>query len=226
MFSTHQDYFLKQLGADGYYTDFSSASREGMMDINNKCWSKRMHDMLGIPLEKRAELVDEPGKVVGHIPKDVAELTGLAEGTPICVGAHDQNCNTFGSGGVDDGTAVVVMGTFGSCFIVSDEPIRDPKGRLVVKGNHGVGNYTIEAFSNTSASSYRWYRDTFCDIEKFSAELVKTDPYELINAQIADVPPGANGITFLPYLQGASGSKINDKGRGVFKMCIRDRSWQ
>ena len=46
MFSTHQDYFLKQLGADGYYTDFSSASREGMMDINNKCWSKRMHDML------------------------------------------------------------------------------------------------------------------------------------------------------------------------------------
>ena len=100
------------------------------MDINNKCWSKRMHDMLGIPLEKRAELVDEPGKVVGHIPKDIAELTGLAEGTPICVGAHDQNCNTFGSGGVDDGTAVVVMGTFGSCFIVSDEPIRDPKGRL------------------------------------------------------------------------------------------------
>lgn len=62
MFSTHQDYFLKQLGADGYYTDFSSASREGMMDINNKCWSKRMHDMLGIPLEKRAELVDEPVK--------------------------------------------------------------------------------------------------------------------------------------------------------------------
>ena len=83
MFSTHQDYFLKQLGADGYYTDFSSASREGMMDINNKCWSKRMHDMLGISLEKRAELVDEPGKVVGHIPKDIAELTGLAEGTPI-----------------------------------------------------------------------------------------------------------------------------------------------
>lgn len=216
MFSTHQDYFLKELGADGYYTDFSSASREGMMDINNNCWSKRLHDMLEIPLEKRAKIISEPGKVVGNIPTDVAELTGLAEGTPICIGAHDQNCNTFGSGGIDDGTAIVVMGTFGSCFIVCDESIRDPKSRLVVKGNHGVGNFTIEAFSNTSASSYRWYRDTFCDIEKLSADLVKTDPYELINAQIADVPPGANGITFLPYLQGASGSKINDKARGVF----------
>ncbi|MEG0378848.1 MAG: FGGY family carbohydrate kinase, partial [Eubacterium sp.] len=216
MFSTHQDYFLKQLGADGYYTDLSSASREGMMDIDNNCWSKRIHDMLGISLEKRAELVTDPGRVVGHIPKDVAEQTGLAEGTPICIGAHDQNCNTFGSGAIEDGTAVVVMGTFGSCFVVSDEAIRDPKGRLIVKGNHGVGNFTIEAFSNTSASSYRWYRDTFCEIEKVAANFVKTDPYELINEQIAEVPPGANGITFLPYLQGASGSKINDKARGTF----------
>lgn len=32
LFSTQQDYFLKQFGADGYYTDFSSASREGMME--------------------------------------------------------------------------------------------------------------------------------------------------------------------------------------------------
>lgn len=215
LFSTHQDYFLKQLGADDYYTDFSSASREGMMDIDNQCWSKELHDMLGIPLSKRAKIVSEPGKVVGHIPADVAEKTGLVEGTPICMGAHDQNCNTFGSGGVDDGTAIIVMGTFGSCFIVSDKSIRDPKGRLVVKGNHGVGNYTIEAFSNTSASSYRWYRDTFCDMEKFAADLVKGSTYHLINEQIATVAPGANGITFLPYLQGASGSKINDKARGT-----------
>ncbi len=30
LFSTHQDYFLKEFGAEGYYTDLSSASREGM----------------------------------------------------------------------------------------------------------------------------------------------------------------------------------------------------
>lgn len=216
LFSTHQDYFLKELGADGYYTDFSSASREGMMDINNKEWSKKHHDMLGIPLSKRAEIIAEPGKVVGHIPADIAELTGLAEGTPICIGAHDQNCNTFGSGAVDDGTAVMVMGTFGSCFIASDESIRDPKGRLVVKGNHGVGNFTIEAFSNTSASSYRWYRDTFADLEKIAGEVSGVDPYDIINEQIAGVPIGANGITFLPYLQGVSGAKLNDQARATF----------
>ncbi len=132
LFSTHQDYFLKQLGADDYYTDFSSASREGMMDINTNQWSKKVHDIVGIPLEKRAKIVAEPGKVVGCINAEISKLTGLAEGTPVCMGAHDQNCNTFGCGGVDDGTAVMVMGTFGSCFVISDKNIRDPKGYLVV----------------------------------------------------------------------------------------------
>lgn len=216
MFSTHQDYFLKEFGADGYYTDLSSASRDGMCDVNNNVWAMDIFDMLEIPIEKRPILVTEPGKVVGHIPADVAAKTGLAEGTPLCMGAHDQNCCTFGVGAIEDGTVVMVVGTFGSCFVVSDTPIRDPKGRLVVKGNHGVGNWTIEAFSNTAASSYRWYRDTFCDLEKATGALSGIDAYELINAQIANVPPGANGITFLSYLQGASGSRINSNARGTF----------
>lgn len=216
LFSTHQDYFLKQFGADGYYTDFSSASREGMMDIDKQCWSKELHDMLEIPLSKRAEIVKEPGKVVGKIGQEVSEKTGLPVGTPICMGAHDQNCCTFGAGAVEDGTATLVMGTFGSCFIVSDKSIRDPKERLIVKGNHGVGNYTIEAFSNTAASSYRWYRDVFCDYEKQLAKEQGKDPYDLINEQIATSPIGANGVTFLSYLQGASGSRINGNARGTF----------
>ena len=216
VFSTMQDYFLKQFGADGYYTDWSSASREGMMDIDNQCWSKEMHDMLGIDLSKRAEIVSEPGKVVGYIKEDISALTGLPVGTPICMGAHDQNCCTFGAGAVDDGTAVLVMGTFGSCFVVSDESIRDPKERLVVKGNHGCGNYTIEAFSNTAASSYRWYRDTFCDYEKVLGKETGKDPYDLINEQIATSPIGANEVTFLSFLQGASGARINGKARGTF----------
>ena len=216
MFTTHQDYFLKEFGADGYYTDASSASREGMMDVDNGVWSKEIHDLCGVPIEKRAKLVLEPGKVVGYITKEVSEASGLAVGTPICLGAHDQNCNTFGSGGVKDGTAVMVVGTFGSCFVVSDKSIRDPNGKLVVKGNHGCGNFTIEAFSSTAASSYRWYRDTFCDFEKFKAPQDGVDPYELINAQIEKSPIGARGITFLPYLQGVSGAKLNASARATF----------
>ena len=216
MFSTNQDYFLKAFGAEGYYTDLSSASRDGMCDVDNHVWASRMFEVLDIPRDRRPELVTAPGKVVGRIQKDIADKTGLAEGTLICMGAHDQNCNTFGSGAINDGEAVMVIGTFGSCFVVSDHPIRDPNQKLVVKGNHGVGNWTIEAFSATAASSFRWYRDTFGDLEIAAGKMLKDDPYNLITKQIDTVPPGANGITFLSYLQGASGARLNGNARGVF----------
>lgn len=92
----------------------------------------------------------------------------------------------------------------------------------MVKGNHGCGNFTIEAFSNTAASSYRWYRDTFCDYEKLMAKEQGEDPYDLINKQIATSPIGANGITFLSFLQGAGGARINGKQRGTF---VRNDTW-
>lgn len=216
LFSTQQDYFLKVFGADGYYTDIATATRDSLVDIDNACWSKDLLDLVGIPESKRPKIILEAGKIVGHVTAKVAAQCGLLEGTPLCLATFDQNCNTFGAGGVEDGTAVMVMGTFGSCFVVTDKSIRDPKGRLVVKNNVGMGNYTIEAFSNACAASYRWYRDTFGEMEKQEASRTNADAYDLINDQISNVPPGANGITFLPYLQGASGCKLNDKAQGAF----------
>ncbi|HSV74598.1 MAG TPA: FGGY family carbohydrate kinase [Chthonomonadales bacterium] len=216
MFSTHMDYFMREFGATEYWTDISSASREGMFDVDHHCWSERLHDVLGIPLSKRAKVALEPGRVVGTVSAAVAAQAGLAEGTLLCIGAHDQNASTFGAGAIRDGTAVMVVGTFGSCFVVSDQPVRDPNGKLVVKGNHGVGNWTIEGFSNASASSFRWYRDVFGDVETAAAKTLGKDPYELICAQAESSEPGAGGITFLPYLQGAAGTRLNANARGVF----------
>jgi xylulokinase len=216
LFSTHQDYFLRVFGAEEYWTDLSSASREGTLITDTFEWDPVTHDILGIPISKRAKIALEPGKVVGHITAEVAAKTGLAEGTALCVAAHDQNCSTFGGGAVNPGETVMVIGTFGSCFVVLGEPNRDPAGKLVVKPNHGVGNWTIEAFSLTSASAFRWYRDVLADMEKATAAETGRDPYDIITESVAAVPPGANGVTFLPYLQGASGSRQNGLAKATF----------
>ncbi len=215
-FTTHQDYFLRVFGADEYWTDTASASREGMLDLDTNDWDPLTHEFLGIPMSKRAQVTDEPGKVVGRVSPSVAAATGLVAGTPLCVGSLDQNCSTFGGGDVRPGDTVMVIGTFGSCFVVLGEPNRDPKGRLIVKPNYGIGNWTIEAFSNTSAASFRWYRDALGDYEQSIAAKQGVDPYNLITDSVKDVPPGSNGVTFLPYLQGASGSRQNGKARATF----------
>jgi len=213
-----QEYFLKEFGAEGYYTDLSTASRNSMCDVNNHCWSRKMvEDVFELRMDQKAELTTDCGRIVGHINEEISKLTGLPVGCNICVGAHDQNCSTFGGGAIHDGDAVMVIGTFGSCFVVSDTPIRDPKKKLIVKGNHGVGNWTIEAFSNTAASSFRWYRDTFGDYEKQLAKETGRDPYDILTESMAkDSVPGSNGIIFLPFLQGAAGARINPNAKGTF----------
>ncbi|MCI1675343.1 MAG: FGGY family carbohydrate kinase [Ancrocorticia sp.] len=212
-FLSEQEFLLKEWGAAEYWTDLSSASREGMLNVDTMEWSKPVHDLIGIPIEARAKISVKPGQVVGAIGPELASKTGLAEGTLLCMGAHDQNCSTFGGGAVHGGDCVMVMGTFGSCYVVMDEPRRDPARKLVVKPNHGMGNWTIEAFSNTSASSFRWYRDTFCDFECVAGRVAGVDPYDIITSQAAKSQIGANGVTFLPYLGGASGARQKPDAR-------------
>mgnify|MGYP000862962592 CR=1 FL=1 len=215
-FASHQEYFLQRFGADDWFvTDTASASRTGVFDIDNNCWSEKIIvDALGLDINKFPKIV-KAGTVVGTINKHIAEMTGLAEGTKLCVGAMDQNCSTMGGGLVKGGSAVAVIGTYGSTYVAMDESVRDPNRTLIFKHNSGPENYTFEAASIASASSYRWYRDVFCDLEVAAGKVVGTDPYELINQQIDKVAPGANGISFLPYLQGAgSGPRSDNYARG------------
>lgn len=216
LFSQHQDYFLKAFGAEGYYNDTATAARTGLFDVNKKEWSAEVMEACGLDIKKFPKIVNA-GTVVGEISADIAEKTGLAKGTLLCVAAMDQNCSTMGGGLVHGGDAVLNIGTYGSVFVGSDEPVRDPNRICIVKNNSGPENWTLEAASPSSGCSYKWYRDTFCGNEKMAAGMLEMDPYDLINSQIASVHPGANGITFLPYLQGASaGAKDNAFARGAF----------
>lgn len=150
---------------------------------------------------------------------DAAVQTGLAEGTLLCVGAMDQNCSTMGGGLVREGTAIAVIGTYGATYVVTEESSRDPNGTLIFKNNSGPENYTVEAASIASASCYRWFRDTICSLEMAMAKEFGAlgNAYRLINKFIESVPPGSNGLLFLPYLQGAaSGPRADPYARGCF----------
>lgn len=217
--SHHQDFFLKEFGADDWFVnDTATGSRTGIFDVEAGDWSQEILDGLSLSGFELPRIVD-PGTVVGKINRDVALQTGLAEGTLLCVGAMDQNCSTMGGGLVRGGTAVAVIGTYGAVYVATDESVRDPNGNLIVKGNSGPNNYTVEAASIASASCYRWFRDTLGPLEVAMANEFGAlgNAYHLLNQQIDSVAPGANGLTFLPYMQGAaSGPRADPYARGAF----------
>ena len=221
MFVTNQEYFLRKLGADGWFADSSSISREGIVDLATHDYSEKIFDAFGMDLSKRNPRVPH-GTPVGEVTPKISELTGLPVGCKICVGAMDQDCSPFGCGNIRNGDTAIVMGTYGATFICSDKPLLDPNPSMLWVKSHtyfgegGINTYTIEGGSTTSASSYRWYRDKIGKMEVAAAGTTGLDAYDLINSQVEKSRPGANGITFLPFLQGRQGGKTNGEARAAF----------
>jgi len=68
----------------------------------------------------------------------------------------------------------------------------------------------------SAAGSLRWYRDTFCYEEKFEAEKLNKDVYEILTNKAASVPAGSEGLFFLPYLTGERTPHPDPNARGAF----------
>ena len=68
--------------------------------------------------------VKKPGTKVGQLTQQVALKTGFAAGTPLVVGAGDQNAAALGAGIVTPGIASVSIGTGGMSTVMVEKPFR------------------------------------------------------------------------------------------------------
>lgn len=210
-----QDYLLKKFGADDYYIDLNSAGYFGFFDVGKRAYSDKILNIFDIPREK----LPNPSKAdtrAGEISHEVSKKTGFAEGTPIFVGGGDASCSLLGSGGYKEGIATIIIGAGGGALSVSSEPTKDRKNGLITNPHLGTDMFINEGVAASAASSYRWFRDTFGDIEKKMSDLLDEDTYNFLNKQAAQSEAGANGLIFLPYLNAAATPRYNSRARGGY----------
>jgi len=155
------------------------------------------------------------GSRCGSITKACAGKTGLIEGTPVIVGCGDQQCGAVGSGNVSEGIASVVIGSVSVSVSRIPELVLDPNRISNIVGAPG-GAWQIEATSSTAGAAFRWFRDLCCGEEEAYAKANGMSTYDALTAKAATSPVGANGITFLPYLTGATTPHFNDKARAAY----------
>lgn len=213
---SHQDYFLRQYGADGYCIDEGSANMLGMARVEDTEWDDRLLKIYGVTREMLPAIVHTPGKVLGHVTAEISEQMGLPVGCAVCQGNLDMNSCVFGAGASEAGTEVLVMGTAGISILLSDEMKMDPNRRLTMRSNPGFGNWQYMIMTNTGASAFRWFRDAICTMEVETSKLIGADPYDLIAASAARSKLGANGIIALTCIQGAHARWKNERARGGF----------
>ena len=183
-FVQNQDLVLRAFGADEFYTDLCCAVFYGVWDVRRANWNMPLLERLNLSPEMFGRPTP-PGTQVGTISPAVADKTGFAAGTPLCVGAGDQNCSVLGMGATEPGLATVTLGTAGLAILATRRPLAGFGGMMIT--HHAVpGMWEVEGLSNAAAASLRWYRDVVGTSEKQLEAAGGRDAY----AQLDDwLPP-------------------------------------
>ncbi len=203
-----KDYIRFRLSGE-YAIDCAEASGTSLLDITRRDWSDEVLAALEIDRDLLPK-VYEGSAVTGQVSADGAEATGLKAGTPIVGGGGDQAAQAVGVGAVTEGIVALTLGTSGVVFAPTSEAFIEPQGRLhamchSLPPKPGQG-WHLMGVMLSAGGSLRWYRDTFQP---------GTD-YDTLLEPAAAIPPGSEGLLFLPYLTGERTPHPDPFARGGF----------
>jgi len=198
-----------------FVSDPSDASSTNIYDLEQGAWSEAILEACKLPLDKLPQL-RQSIDVVGEVRAEVAEEVGVAAGTPVVIGGGDGACASAGAGVIKEGSAYNYVGSSSWIALSTPEPIYDPDYRTFTFAHVVPGMFMPTGTMQAAGASYQWTRDQLALFEKEAAERLGISPYELINLEVQQVPPGAEGLFFLPYLLGERSPRWDPHARGAF----------
>ncbi len=198
-----------------FATDVSDASGTLLFDVTNRRWSRKMLSALSIDSSLLPRAHESP-EVTGQITRETALVTGLSAGTPVVGGGGDQASSAVGNGIVSPGRTSATLGTSGVLFAYTDSPKLDPQGRIHTFCHAVPGKWHVMGVTQGAGLSLRWFRDNFGSAETWYARETGVDAYELIIREAKKVPPGSDGLLWLPYLMGERTPHLDAHARGMW----------
>jgi len=185
----------------------SDASATWLYDIGAGHWSAELAAACGVSLDRLPPLYDSTA-VIGKLRPEPAHAVGLRPGVPVVAGAGDQAALLVGAGAVEPGDGSITLGTGGQLTIIASQPRVDPDLRLNTFC-HALPRrwYTMGAILN-GGIALRWWRDIVDGAQDLS--------YTELLTEAALLPAGADGLIFLPYLEGERTPHMDPAATGAF----------
>jgi xylulokinase len=183
-------------------------------------WKPEVCEKFAIPMDILPR-VCPPIQIVGTVSALAQEETGLKAGTPVLAGFNDVAASTIGAGAIHKSEAIAYYGTAGLLPVMKvdmDYAVRYPYPEEE-RGLAPQDGYLFDypAYCLTTGDSARWFRDEFGRLE-YLAELNQGGPsaYQQYDQLAMQVPPGSDGLIFLPYLLGQRSPKFKPEANGMF----------
>jgi L-xylulokinase len=153
--------------------------------------------------------VRDSAAVVGRVGAAAAAATGLPEGTPVVAGMFDVVACAVGSGALDARSCSLIAGTWNINSVFDGRLLHAPPS---VKTSLGpdAGRHAYVESSATSAGNLAWFLSALEELGPAPGARTALRQaqgeralYDRVNAGVDALPPGAGGVTYLPFLHRA-----------------------
>jgi xylulokinase len=189
------DYIAMKLSGE-ITTTVSGLSEAILWDYKSNTIAYSLLDYYGINHDMVPSIVPTFAHQCSVNKRAAAEL-GLKEGTPITYRAGDQPNNALSLNVLNPGEIAATAGTSGVIYGVTDKPLYDRERRVntFVHVNDSLTHhsYGILMCLNGAGCAYRWLKQNYFN----------RLTYDQMNKIASGVSVGAQGLTFLPYGNGA-----------------------
>jgi xylulokinase len=175
--------------------DVADASGTLLFDVAGRRWSEEVLAALELDPAWLPRVLESPA-VSGE----------TADGVPVAAGAGDQAAGALGVGVDRPGPLSVALGTSGVVFAALPRFSADPAARVHAFCHAVPGEWHAMGVMLAAAGSLRWLRDVAAPGADFGALVDEAAAWQ----------PGAEGLTFLPYLAGERTPHADPDARGSF----------
>ena len=167
------------------HAEASLAADAGLLDVGSRRWCSDLMRTLGLSDNSHVPLL-QAGERLGAIGADMAEETGLDEGTPVAVAGADTQCGLLGLGVARAGQAGVVAGWSAPLQMLTAGPRHSARMSTWVGCYLTPGSWVLESTSGDTGNSYAWLAGTLWRGEP--------DAFSRMEMEARGEPAGSNGV--------------------------------
>lgn len=199
-----KDYLAYRLSGE-LAADHSSAVSSLLVDAGSLNWDRELLDLAGLSPDS-VPSIHPSTDVIGELTPAAASDLGLTACVPVVIGMLDSAAELIGVGATEPSVAVIRLGTAGGVMTLTPGP-KWRKGCMLYP--HPVRpQWYYQAGTNAATISLQWV---------MSLLGVSTGGgYAELDGLVAQLPPGADGLLFHPYLIGERAPYWSSRIRGGF----------
>jgi xylulokinase len=176
-------------------TDWTMAAASALFDLRNRVWAPDLVEAVGLELQQLP--VPQPSwTVIGELRPALLRRYGLTRAIPVVAGAGDSIACAFGAGVAAPGPASEMAGSSTCLNTVVNQPTRDLSVTHYPSAVAPTG-YVTEVGINTAGEAVEWLATLMYGGR---AGHPRTADFERLDQEASEVPPGSDGLLFIPVL--------------------------